>query len=145
MEGHLLQVGDGAVGGRVPLNAESFAALLHLIVLASPAPKGIGVAVDPLHVAGAEADDATKVLGVVGVSIPDPRNVQRRGGEFGVGRGHVGSWQQVHIVKHKDIVRRRVARPANFGFAGHVEANVQQLAAVELAAVVSLMQRYIIL
>lgn len=139
MEGHLFQIRNGSVGGRVPLNAQSFASFLHFIVFSAPTPKGIGITIDPFHITGTETDNATKVLGVIGISVPYPSNVQRRGGELGVGGCQVRTGQQVDIVKYEDIVRRRiVGGSTNFGFASYIKSNVEQLASIELATIIGL-------
>lgn len=104
----------------------------HLVILPAPAPEGVGEPINPPKVRARKRHGPADVLGVPAVAPPDPRDVHgpARGRPAVVGEQLLAG-QEVHIVKDVHIVVPRAG--------SELEADVEELPAVELAPVVALL------
>ena len=112
----------------------------------------IGIAIDSFHVTLTKTNNATEILGIVGIPPPNPCNVQRNGGEFGVLAPQVIARQQVDIVEDEDIVFGNGcvgtsagagggggSMVATFIFACDVKTNIEQFASIEFTVIIGLL------
>jgi hypothetical protein len=133
---HPLQVDDRSLPGRIPLHIQSLQPLLHLIVLPPPSPERVGIAINTFHVFLREGDDATEVLAIVGVPIPNSRDVYRSRGVSRIPIAEVGHREQIDVVEYEHIVSGRMLLGS---LQREVEPYVQQLPPVEFPTVIGLL------